>query len=189
MARIHDGFQIQRKKFFPDAFEQERAVAAGKVPAPDPSAKEHVPADQGFGFWEEKAEASGAVPGNVQDPHLDPGHVAFPAFVEKAVGRKRLDFELEPHPPKKAAVGRHGGGVRVVGDFAPVPAPDRRRIRGMVEVAVRQQKPVHFLPGKPGIGTLRRVEKDVPPGGFQKKSVGIQWPAGKCFELIHLGMV
>ena len=126
---------------------------------------------------------------DVEDPHPHPGHLAFVAFLEKAVGRKRLDFEIEPHPSEKPAVGRHGRGLRVVGDLASVPPLDRRRIRSMVEVPVRQQQPVHLLFGEPRIGTLRGVEKEVSAGGFQENRIGIEGAAGKCFELIHLGMV
>ena len=70
-----------------------------------------------------------------------------------------------------------------------MPPLDRSCIRRVVEVAVRQQQPVHLLTGKPLVSTLRGVKKDVPARGFEKICVRVELASCKWFELIHLGMV
>lgn len=181
--------RVQSEKLFADALKKQRAVTAGQIPSPDSATEQHIAPDQVPRPGKEKTNAPGAVAWNVQDPHFNPRHLALVTFLKEAVGRKWLDLQFEPVTAEKSGVGHHGGRVRVIGNPAAMPPLDPGRIGGMIEMPVRQQKPIHLVPCKPGVGTLRGVKKDVSPGGFQKKSVGIKGAAGKCFELIHLGMV
>lgn len=75
------------------------------------------------------------------------------------------------------------------GDLATMVALDGRGIRDMVEMPVGDHEQAHFLAFKSLGGPLRRVEKDVSPRCFQKKSVRIQRPARKRFEPIHVKVV
>lgn len=189
MAGKNDGFRIERKELLADSLKEQGPVSARQIPAPDPPLKKNVPANQALILRKIKAEASGAVAGDVQDPHFCVCHVALPALFQQAIRRKGLDFQIESVSAKKTGVGHHGGRVGVESDFAAVPALDPGRIGRVVEVAVGQQKPVHFFARKPCIGPLRGVEEKVSAGGFQKKCVGVKRAPCKCFELIHAEMV
>ena len=124
------------------------------------------------------------MPRNVQDLHGRASHLAALTLFQQPVALKRLDIELKPMPPKKSRVGDHGRRIRMVGDLAAMPALDLCRIRHMVEMPVRQQQPIHLLPGKLLIGPHRSVKKQIAAPGFQKNCVGIEGAACKGFELI-----
>jgi hypothetical protein len=116
---------------------------------------------------------------DVQDAHFRARDLAIVGFLQQAVRMEGLDLELEPVAAEKPGVGDHRGGIRVVGDLAAVTALDFRCVGNMVEVAVRQEEPIHFLAGKPFVGSLRRIKEEVAALGFQKKRVGIERAPGK----------
>ncbi len=180
---------IQGKELFLDPREEKRPVTPGKIPPPNPLAKEDIPPDQLETVRKIKAETSRTMPGDQEDSHFLPGHLAGIAFLKEAVGGKRLDFQLESQASKKIPVGCHGGGIRMVGDLAPVSALDGCGVRRVVKMPVCQKKPVHLLPCKMLCGPLGGVKEDVSGGRFQKIGVGVEGATGKCFELIHLRMV
>ena len=125
------------------------------------------------------------MPRHMEDPHRDAGDLAQITFLQQAVAPERLDFQLKPVPAKKRGVGHHRSGVGMVGHMASVPPLDFCGIRHMIEVPVREQKRVNFLPGEIFVRPLGSVKQEVAPGCFKEKRVGIQRPAGERFELIH----
>jgi hypothetical protein len=69
--------------------------------------------------------------------------------------------------------------------LAPVPPLDFRGIHHMVEMPVRQQKPINPLPREMSIRPLRRVEQQIPRRCLEKKRIGVQWTSGETVEFIH----
>ncbi len=180
---------LQGEKFCPDSLEQKRPVSSGKIPAPHSPTKEHVPPNQCLQGGKEKTETPRTVARHMKHPHFHTGHLAFRPLIQKQISGKWLDFEIESDPAEKPRVRCHRCRIRMIADLAPMPSLNPRRIGCMVKMPVRQQKPVHFFPRKPGVRTLRSVKKKISPRGLQEKSVGIEGTAGKCFELIHGKMV
>lgn len=189
MPGKNHGIGLQGEKFRPDSLEQKRPVPSGKIPTPHSTTKEHVPSNQSLQGGKEKTETPRTVARHMKHPHLHTGHLAFRPLVQKQIGGKRLDFEIESDPAEKTRVRCHRSRIRMIGNLAPMPPLNPRRIGCMVKMPVCQQKPVHFFPRKPDIRPLGSVKKKISPRGLQEKSVGIEGTAGKCFELIHGKMV
>lgn len=180
---------VQAKYLAPDPLKKERPIPARKVPPPDASLKEDVAPDQDAVVREIKTDAARAVTRNVEDPHDRTPDLAGPALVEQAVGLERLDVNLKAVTPEKAGVSDHRRGLRMIGNFAAMAALDFGRIGHVVKMPVRQEEPVNLIPGKPLVSTLRSVEKQVSPGGFEEKCVGVERAPGKRFEPICLHVV
>jgi len=189
VAGKHDSLIGQRENFLFDSLEEKRTIAAWQVPSPDATAEQYVAANQNPLSGKEKTDAPRAVAGDMKDLHAGSGHITRIAFIQEAVRLKRLDFQLKPMAAEKSRIGDHGGGIRVIGDLAPVAALDFGGIRDVVEMAMREKEPVDLFPRKLFVRSLRSVKKEVSPLGFEKKCIGIQGAAGERFELIHCFVV
>ncbi len=100
-------------------------------------------------------------------------------FGDQMIRTHRIDFELKPPPFKKLRIFNHGDGQSMHVNRAAMTLLNRRRIRHMVKVTVRQNQQRNLLVGKGRIRSLRGIKEDVAFRGTKKKGIGVQHPAGE----------
>ena len=79
VAGEHGDVVAEREDFFADAAEEQFAIPAGQIPAPDAAREEHVPAEKNAIFFRQKTQAAGAVAGDEQYLEVD----AFDFFLTR----------------------------------------------------------------------------------------------------------
>lgn len=175
----------QHQKFLPDPAQKQIPIAAGQIPPPDPTTKEHVTAHNHGILRRMKAQTAGAMARDIEDIKLPPKKILPRAPSHDAVGLDRSHPQGKSLTLEKVFLGNHRNGVRMADHRTPVTRLDRGGIRHMVPVAVGQDEQVDFLAGEPLIRPLRSVKKDAPPRRLHQKAVGREGAAGKSFELKH----
>ncbi len=111
MPRQYDDIVGQGEQFRPDAGEKQVGVAPGQVRSAHAAAEQHVSAHQDRFGWLVKADAAGAMPGDMEDREFRAEQVRGLFLVEEEVDRKGLHLEIEPEVEEKIPIAHHGQGV------------------------------------------------------------------------------
>ena len=103
---------------------------------------------------------------NMEHGHLESPHPGHDSFFDQPMGGNGLKLDVEPMFLKKRTVPDHNGRVGMKAHPAAMPTLDFRRIHHVVEMPVREQKPVDSVARKKVIRSLGGIKKQVPGRGF-----------------------
>jgi len=181
MARVNSRLWWERENFFLNACDEEVSTSSGQVPATNAIGKDDVSAEKLVSLWEVEAEATWAVPWNVEKLGLGPSGRGRSFFVEKLGSVDGLDFLGEAESEHRVGFETEKGGVGMIIDGASSPLCDSGGVPDMVPVAVGEEEGVRFK-----VFCFEEVEKTF--GGIdsekvalevEKVGVGLSEPAGK----------
>lgn len=183
MSGKHDNIITQRKQLFPDSRHQQIMIASGEIPSPDPAIKKHISAHENTLIGKVKAQAPGAMSWDMKDFHPRSQEVLCALF-DQISSFDRLYLQGKAPVAEEIAIRHHRSGQGMIGQRAAMTLHNRRRIRHVVEMPMRQQEKIDFMPRKGGISTLGRIKKDIPLWRGIEETVRIQGSPGKGFEPI-----
>jgi len=181
----HDCPGREGEEFFANPVEEQFTVATWQIPASDAALEEDIAADNHAAVGKVKTQTARAMTGHKEKAHRSFGDAVFVSLGEDEIGGDGLHIKAEAMAAKKCRIANHGRGVLVEANAAGVASLDGSGIGGVVEVPVREQKPVDFVSGKKLIRALRSIEEKVTAGGFEEKCVGIERSAGEELEVVH----
>ncbi len=167
MARINSSLWWERENFFLNACDEEVSTSSGQVPAADAVGKEDVSAEKLVSLWEVEAEATWAVPRNVEKFGLGPSGRGRSFFLEELGGVDGLDFLGEAESEHGVGLETEKGGVGMIIDGASSPLCDGGGVPDMVPVAVGKKEGVRLK-----IFCFEEVEKTF--GGIDGEKVPLE---------------
>jgi hypothetical protein len=103
---------------------------------------------------------------NMEHRHLESPHPSHSSFFDQPIGGYGLEIDVEPMFLKIRTVPDHHGRVGMKAHPTAMPTLDFRRIHHVVEMPVREQKPVDSVARKKVIRSLGGIKKQVPGRGF-----------------------
>jgi len=167
MARINSSLWWERENFFLNARDEEVSTSSGQVPATDAIGKEDVSAEKLVSLWKVEAEATRAVPWNVEKFGLGPSGRGRSFFLEELGGVDGLDFLGETESEHGVGFETEKGGIRMIIDGASSPLGDGGGVPDMIPVAVGEEEGVRFK-----IFCFEEIEKTL--GGIDSEKVPLE---------------
>ena len=186
MTGEHDRFGREGEEFFANPVEEQFAVAPRQIPASHTALEEDIAADNHTPIREIKTQTAWTMAGHEEEAHRSFGDAVFVTLGKDEIGGDWLHIKAEAMAAKKCRIANHGGGVLVKSNAAGVASLDGSGIGGVVEVPVREQKPVDLVSGKKLIRALGCIEEEIAARGFEEKRVGVERSAGKDLEVVHV---
>jgi hypothetical protein len=162
------------ENFFANARKELIPVAPRKIPAADPIRKENIAAKKLVGGRKIKAEAAGAVPGDVEEFGLGPFSRHGAGFVQEPGGSDRAETLGEAEGEHGVGLEAEEGGVGVVVDGATGPVGEVCSIPNVVPVSVGEEEGVglDFFLFEKAEKAFRSVDGEAVIAELQKVGVG-----------------